>query len=73
LYNKLDAYIGSDGYISSTITSFDKNVQYYDDRVTSAQKRLDSGAEVLRNKYEQLQAQLATLLDTQTFITSLFG
>ncbi len=73
LYNKLNAYIGSDGYISSTITSFDKNVQYYDDRVTSAQKRLDSGAEVLRNKYEQLQAQLATLLDTQTFITSLFG
>ncbi len=73
LYNKLDAYTGSDGYVSSSITSFDNNVKYYDDRVTAAKNRLNGSADVLRNKYEQMQAQLATLLNTQSFITSLFG
>lgn len=73
LYDKLDSYIGSDGYISNSITSFDSNVKYYDDRVTAAKNRLNGSADVLRNKYEQMQAQLATLMNTQSFITSLFG
>ncbi len=73
LYNKLDSYAGSDGYISNSITSFDNNIKYYDDRVSAAQNRLNNSADLLRNKYEQLQAQLATLLNTQSFITSIFG
>ncbi len=68
LYNKLNGYTGTNGYISSTITSFDNNVQYYDDRVTAAKTRLNNSSEVLRSKYEQLQSQLATLLNTQSFI-----
>ena len=73
LYNKLDPYTGSDGYLSNSVHTYDNNAQYFDDRVTAAQKRLNSGAEVLRSKYEQLQAQLADLMNTQSFITSLFG
>ncbi len=73
IYNKLNPYTGAEGYLSNSIHSFDNNIQYFDDRITGAQKRLDSGAEILRKRYEQLQSQLAVLMDTQTYINSIFG
>ena len=73
LYNKLEPYTGSDGYLSNSVHTYDNNVKYFDDRITAAQKRLDGSSELLRNKYEQLQAQLADLMNTQSFISSLFG
>jgi hypothetical protein len=43
-------------------------VTSYEDRITSAQKRIDKGAENLRSSYEKLQSQLADLLSLQNLI-----
>ena len=67
LYNSLDPYTGSGGYLSNSISSFDQNAKYIDDRITASQKRIDKSAEILRNRYEQLQAQLAALLSFQSY------
>jgi flagellar hook-associated protein 2 len=73
LYNSLESYLGVDGYLSKSISSFDQNAKYLDDRITASQKRIDKSAEALRNRYEQLQAQMATLLSFQSYFDASSG
>lgn len=62
LYNILDPYLGAGGYIDNSISNLDSTITRLTDSITSAQSRIDKGAELLRNSYQKLQIQLLTLL-----------
>lgn len=66
MYNKINPYLGVEGYLNKTRVSVDNNVKFLNDKITSTQTRIDKGAEILRRRYETLQAQLASLLTTQS-------
>ena len=66
LYSAVDPYTGSAGYLASSKTTADATVKEMSDKVTSTQTKIDKSAETLRNKYLDLQQQLASLLNEQT-------
>ncbi len=70
LYSELNPYLGSSGYLESSKTSYQNNINSINDRISAAQKRIDKESENLRNRYEQLQAQLASLMTTQSFFST---
>jgi len=61
LYSTLENYLGVDGSISNLIESYDKNVSYYNTKITTMNKSIDKNANILRSQYEDLQMQLLTL------------
>lgn len=61
LYDKITPFIGSAGYLTSAKTTADRNVRRINDQITAAQSRIDASAENLRNKYQKMQAQLASM------------
>ncbi|GBD88060.1 flagellar hook-associated protein 2 [bacterium BMS3Abin03] len=69
LYDKIDPYLGSGGYLALAQSSFENNISTYDDRIVSAQKRINKSADNLRTSYEGLQIQLANLLATQNMLS----
>lgn len=69
-YEKLSSYTGSDGYISLAKNNYDDSVQYLSDRIDSVSTSIDKSAEILRNRYQQLQSQLAMLMSSQSFFSS---
>jgi flagellar hook-associated protein 2 len=69
LFNKVDPYLGSGGYLQISQNRYDDNVRTLSDQITATQNRINKSADNLRNQYEQLQAQLASLLTVQ----SMFG
>lgn len=68
LYSKVEPYLGVDGYLSLAQSSFDNNISAYDDRIASAQIRINKGADILRKSYEDLQSQLVDLITTQNML-----
>jgi flagellar hook-associated protein 2 len=68
LYNKIDPYLGADGYLAFAQSSFDNNVSAYEDRIANAQKRINKSADYLRRSYEDLQNQLAVLISSQNML-----
>ncbi len=73
LYDLIDPYLGSAGYITNRQDSYDSNVTYLNDRIESIQKSIDKSSENLRKKYEQMQNQLIILLSSQSFMNSIGG
>lgn len=69
-YDKLNAYTGSGGYIQMSIESYDNSVRYLNDRIDSISKSIDKSADILRNRYQQMQTQLATLLSNQSLFST---
>ena len=69
LFDQIKPYLGSGGYLALGQSRFDTTVNSLNDKNSAMQKRIDKNAESLRNRYEQLQAQLASLLSIQ----SMFG
>lgn len=67
LYDRLNPYLGSDGYITKSKANFTSSIQYLADSITSQQTRIDKSAELLRNQYLKLQSQLAALLSSQSY------
>lgn len=65
LYELVNPYLGSTGYLANRQSSISTNVTSLTDRITSVQARIDKSAESLRSQYEQLQVQLLTLINTQ--------
>ena len=65
----VEPYLGTTGYLQTSINSFDNNVSNLSDRITAAQSRINKSADSLRSRYETLQSQYAALLTTQ----SMFG
>ncbi len=72
LYDRINPYLGADGYIAKSKSSFDSTISSLNDSITAAQKSIDKNAEILRSKYQKMQVQLAQLLYYQNYF-SLFG
>ncbi len=70
LYNSITVYLGTDGIISNLQNSYNSNIKSISDKIDSLNLRIDKNAEALRNRYQQLQSQLAALL---TFQANFFG
>jgi len=73
LYNLTDAFTGADGSIINITNSLDNNISYLNDKITSTNDSITKSAENLRKQYEQMQMQLATLLQTQQYMSTLSG
>lgn len=66
LYNKIEPYLGVEGYLAKTQETFDDNIEYVMDRITATEDRISKESDLMRKRYEDLQTQLATLLNVQT-------
>ncbi len=74
LYDRVNPYLGSTGYIANSKTNFTDRINYINDSITAQQSRIDKSASALRDNYLKLQLQLAKLLTTQSmFSSSLFS
>ncbi len=74
LYDKIDPYLGADGYLANAQSSLDTTLNYLNDRIESVENRIEKSADVLRKRYQQLQSQLANLYQAQSlFSTGGFG
>lgn len=71
LFDAIDPYLGSDGYIESLKSSYDRNIKSIKDKVTSTQTRIDDSSDTLRGKYEDLQLQLMNFYSMQSMMSSL--
>lgn len=69
-YDKLNSYTGAEGYLQMSIESYNNSTRYLSDRIDSVSKSIDKSADVLRNRYQQMQTQLATLMSSQSFFSS---
>ncbi|MDQ7817360.1 MAG: flagellar filament capping protein FliD [Melioribacteraceae bacterium] len=70
MYDRINPYLGSIGYIAKSKATYDNTVKSLSDSITSAQNRLDKNAELLRQRYINLQMQLAELLSYQNYFSS---
>ncbi|MGE5399609.1 MAG: flagellar filament capping protein FliD [Ignavibacteriales bacterium] len=68
LYNLVNPYLGSDGYLAKVNTSYTKTITDLSSKITSTQTRIDKSADVMRKKYEALQTQLAALLNASSSV-----
>jgi flagellar hook-associated protein 2 len=73
LYDKINPYLGSGGYLALAKATYDNNISDYTTKIGSAQKRINKGADNLRRTYENLQTQLATLITMQSMLSSIGG
>jgi len=70
IYSKIDPYLGAVGYLANTKSSFESNITLLNDKIKRNQVSIDKGADVLRRKYEQMQAQLAAMITLQNMLFS---
>ena len=68
LYDRVNSYIGTTGYLTKAKTAADQSVANLNDEVTKAQARIDKDAESLRSRYQELQIQLVNLLSMQSYL-----
>jgi flagellar hook-associated protein 2 len=73
IYDKIEPFLGIDGYLSTAQSRYDSNIKYLTDKISSTQTRIDKSAEVMRGRYEQLQMQLAEFYSTQSYFNQLTG
>ncbi len=71
LTSDLDKYTGPNGTVSNITKSYSKNISYLNDKMKSTNQRIDKSAEILRKKYQDLQAQYAAFLDSANMFNSL--
>ncbi|MEG8945545.1 flagellar filament capping protein FliD [Rosettibacter firmus] len=72
LYNRIDPYLGTNGYIAKAKSNYDSTISSLNDSISAAQKSIDKSAEILRAKYQKMQMQLSELLYYQNYF-SLFN
>ncbi|MHB8854840.1 MAG: flagellar filament capping protein FliD, partial [Ignavibacteriaceae bacterium] len=63
-------YLGAGGYLALTQNSYNNNISYLNNRITSAQTTINTEANNLTNQYQQMQAQLVTLTNMQSYYNS---
>lgn len=70
LYDRIDSYIGSSGFLTKSKASYSSSITSLNDRITAVQTRIDKSAEILRQRYIKLQVQLAQLLSNQSYFST---
>lgn len=73
LYSLTDAYTGISGSIVNITNSLDNNISYMSDKILSTKSSISKSSDNLRKQYEQLQMQMASLLQTQQFMSAFGG
>ena len=66
----ISPYLGAGGYLALTQNSYNNNITYLNNRITSAQTTINTEANNLTNQYQQMQAQLVTLSNMQSYYSS---
>ncbi len=66
----ISPYLGAGGYLALTQNSYNNNISYLNNRITSAQTTINTAANNLTNQYQQMQAQLLTLTNMQSYYSS---
>jgi len=66
----ISPYLGAGGYLALTQNSYNNNISYLNNRITSAQTTINTEANNLTNQYQQMQAQLTTLTNMQSYYNS---
>ena len=66
----ISPYLGAGGYLALTQNSYNNNITYLNNRITSAQTTINNEANNLTNQYQQMQAQLVTLTNMQSYYSS---
>ncbi|MHB8338945.1 MAG: flagellar filament capping protein FliD [Ignavibacteriaceae bacterium] len=66
----ISPYLGAGGYLALTQNSYNNNISYLNNRITSAQTTINTEANNLTNQYQQMQAQLVTLTNMQSYFSS---
>ena len=69
LYNRIDPFTGTNGFLTNSRESFGRNIEALNDRIESMQTRIDRSADQLRNQYQRMQMQLARLLNNQSLFS----
>lgn len=72
LYDSISPYLGADGYIAKTKSTYDSTISSLNDSIEAAQTRIDKNASALRLRYQKLQVQLASIMSAQNYF-SLFS
>ncbi|MGK9477103.1 flagellar filament capping protein FliD [Melioribacter sp. OK-6-Me] len=72
LYDSISPYLGADGYIAKTKSTYDSTISSLSESIEAAQTRIDKYAESLRLRYQKLQVQLASIISSQNYF-SLFS
>ncbi len=72
LYDSVSPYLGADGYIAKTKSTYDSTISSLSESIEAAQTRIDKYAESLRLRYQKLQVQLASIMSSQNYF-SLFS
>ncbi len=67
LYDALDPYSGSAGYIKKAQNYLSSSVNYVNDTINRSEKNISKSAERLRAEYQKLQSQLAALISNQSY------
>lgn len=70
LYDALDPYSGSAGYIKKAQNYLSSSVNYVNDTINRSEKNISKSAERLRAEYQKLQSQLAALISNQSYFMS---
>ncbi len=70
-YDLVEPYLESDGYLANIKNSYESNVTYLNDKVTSSESQIDKSSLVLRSRYEDMQKQVLILLNSQSLYNSI--
>ncbi len=71
LYDLIDPYLGTGGYLDNLQDSYEENISYLNDRIQSIQKQIDKSADTLRDKYEKMQQQLVEIIAAQNLMNQI--
>lgn len=71
-FNAIEPYTGVNGYIRKNQNQLNSSISQINDSIKSIENRIMKSAELLRSRYRNLQAQLATLLSNQFYFVGNF-
>ncbi len=70
LYNRVNSYLGTSGYLTKAKSAVDDSIEELNDTVEKAQARIDKSSESLRQQYIKMQLQLSSLYEVYNSFSS---
>ncbi|MHC1782820.1 MAG: flagellar filament capping protein FliD [Anaerolineaceae bacterium] len=73
LSSRISTYVGTTGYLATSLTNTDTTIKTYSDRITSMNERLNRREASLVKQYAEIQAQMETLTQQFKLNNTLYG
>jgi flagellar hook-associated protein 2 len=73
LSSRISTYVGTNGYLATSLTNADTTIKSYMDRITSMNERLNRREVSLVKQYADIQAQMETLTQQFKLNNTLYG